>query len=182
MILNRLRRVLTFRAGVFAEIAADDRATLAALCVVGVVTVLPALPMVLLPALVFGGGPGVLGLLASIGAGPLFGILAWVVLTGLLTLSTRLFAAETPRFVRLLRAFGFAFAPFILMVTPIIGAPIALVWFMALLVAAVREVGRITTAKAMVAVLPVVILPPPAITMITMMLSDRFSRLASLFG
>ena len=45
-----------------------------------------------------------------------------------------------------------------------------------------REVGRINTGKAMIAVLPVVILPPPAITMITMMLSDRFFRLMDLFG
>ena len=181
MILDRLRRVVTFRAGVFAEIADDDQATLPALGVVAVVAGLPALVHMLLPALLAGGGPGVLGLLVTIGGGLLFGMLAWVVLTGLLTLSSRLFAAEPPRFVRLFRVFGFAFAPLILMLEPIVGAAVAIVWFIALLVATVREVCRLTTVKAMIAVLPLVILPP-GITMITMILSDRFIRLMNLFG
>ena len=181
--LHRLRRVLTFRAGVFAEVADDDQATWPAFAVVAAVTGLPALPAMLLPALLSGGGLGLgPGLVVQIGVGMVMGILAWVILTGVLTISTRLFAQEPPRFIRLFRAFGFAYAPLILMVEPFVGAPIAMVWFLALLVAAVREACAITTGKAIVALLPLLILLPSASMMIMMMMSDRVYRLLSLFG
>ena len=181
MLVDRLRRVMAFRPGVFSEIAADDQATWHAVGVVAVVTGVPALLHMLLPALLSGGGLR-LGLVAEIGIGMVMGALAWVILTGVVTLTSRFLAQEPPRFGRLFRVIGFAYAPLILMIEPFVGAPIAIVWFLALLVAAVREACGITTGKAIVALLPLLILLPPASMMMIMMLSDRVSRLLNLFG
>ena len=170
MIRDRLLHVIKFRSGVFAEIAADRQATSQALGVVGMVSLALVATVLLahliayaillgfsipfrIPFAIAGqasGGdsfPVPIGSMVEAGLGPL---VAWAVLAGLLTLSSRLFATEPPRFIAVLRVSGFASAPLIL--TLIVTPPIALLWFMALLVTAVREVGRMTTAKAIVAV------------------------------
>lgn len=140
---DRLLRVLKLEPGVSEEIAADESATLQAVVVLSLASVVSAL-LVLGPA----------ALLAI----P-FALVGNAIAAGIVFLVMRAFAAKPPDYLPLFRVLGFAFAPNALGLIPFLGSLAGLVYSAVLSVVAIRDLGRLSTGEAIIVYALSVVIP-----------------------
>lgn len=129
---SRVKRVFNFEIGVYPEVAGNAQATLEAMVVVALATLL------------FGSFWSLFLFFITV---PL--ALALTALSaGLVTLSARLFNKESPGFAAWFRALAFAQAPLSLGIVPLVGSFIAMVYCIATSVAAIHSVARLPVGVA----------------------------------
>ena len=140
---DRLLRVLKLEPGVSEEIAADESATLQAVVVLSLTSVVSALL--------------VLGPVALV-AIP-FALVGNAIAAGIVFLVMRAFAQQPPDYMPLFRVLGFAFAPNALGLIPFLGSLAGLVYSAVLSVVAIRDLGRLSTGEAVIVYLLSVVIP-----------------------
>lgn len=140
---DRLLRVLKLEPGASEEIAADERATLQAVVVLALASVVSSL-LVLGPA----------ALLAI----P-FALVGNAIAAGIVFLVMRAFAAKPPDYMPLFRILGFAFAPNAMGLVPFLGSLAGLVYSAVLSVVAIRDLGRLSTGEAVIVYVLSVVIP-----------------------
>ena len=129
---SRVKRVFNFEIGVYPEVAGNAQATLEAIVVVALATLL------------FGSFWSLFLFFITV---PL--ALALTALSaGLVTLSARLFNKDSPGFAAWFRALAFAQAPLSLGIVPLVGSFIAMVYCIATSVAAIHSVARLPVGVA----------------------------------
>jgi hypothetical protein len=137
-VIERLTRVLKLDSTVFKEIADDESATGPA---VGIAALASAI----------GGISGDTGVVSGIIFGAIFGAIGLFVWTGLVFLTGKLFGGKAP-YIQLVRPIGFAAAPFVLGILPILGI-VGLAYSLVIQVRAVREVNEVGDGSAVATVL-----------------------------
>ena len=140
---DRLLQVLRLEPGVSAEIAADERATLQAVVVLALASVVSSLLLL---------GP------AALLAIP-FALVGNAIATGIVFLVMRAFAAKPPDYMPLFRVLGFAFAPNALGLVPFLGSFAGFVYSAVLSVVAIRDLGRLSTGEAVIVYVLSVVIP-----------------------
>jgi hypothetical protein len=142
-IIGRLRRVLKLEAGVFQEIGADPAATVQAIIVVVVASLIGGLGVLI--------GPGDFGFGSWILSG-LFSVVGLAVGAGILYLLSRMFKAQGD-YMSLFRSLGYASAPQALSIIPIIGGIVGVIWSIILAIRAVKETQNVGDGTAVAIVL-----------------------------
>ena len=138
LIIDRLRRALTLDPTVYPEIANDDNATVQAVGVAALASLIGSL---------FQEGTFV-GRLISALIGAAIGLFIW---SGIVFLSSKLFGGQAP-YISLVRPIGYAAAPFALGLVPFLGF-IGLIYSLIIQIRAVREVAGLSDGAAVAAVL-----------------------------
>jgi hypothetical protein len=145
-IIDRVKRAVTLQQGVFSEIGADPEATRQAI-------------LVALASSLIGGIFALFG--GDITGWLLTGVLSVVGLfigAGILFLISRLFKGQG-EYINLFRGLGFASAPQVLGIIPVIGALVGGIWSIVLAIRAVKETQQVTDGAAIAIVLiPVAVL------------------------
>lgn len=129
---SRVKRVFNFEIGVYPEVAGNAQATLEAMVVVALATLL------------FGSFWSLFLFFITV---PL-ALASAALSAGLVTLSARLFNKESPGFAAWFRALAFAQAPLSLGIVPLVGSFIAMVYCIATSVAAIHSVARLPVGVA----------------------------------
>ena len=129
---SRVKRVFNFEIGVYPEVAGNAQATLEAMVVVALATLL------------FGSFWSLFLFFITV---PL-ALASTALSAGLVTLSARLFNKESPGFAAWFRALAFAQAPLSLGIVPLVGSFIAMVYCIATSVAAIHSVARLPVGVA----------------------------------
>ena len=129
---SRVKRVFNFEIGVYPEVAGNAQATLEAIVVVALATLL------------FGSFWSLLVFFVTV---PL-ALAATALSAGLVTLSARLFNKDSPGFAAWFRALAFAQAPLSLGIVPLVGSFIAMVYCIATSIAAIHSVARLPVGVA----------------------------------
>lgn len=142
-IIGRLRRVLKLEAGVFQEIGADPAATVQAIIVVVVASLIGGLGVLI--------GPGDFGFGSWLLSG-LFSVVGLAVGAGILYLLSRMFKAQGD-YMSLFRSLGYASAPQALSIIPIIGGIVGVIWSIILAIRAVKETQNVGDGTAVAIVL-----------------------------
>ena len=140
---NRVKRVFNFETGVYPEVAANGQATLEAIVVVALATLL------------FGSFWSLFLFFITV---PL-ALTATAVSAGLVTLSARLFNKEAPGFAAWFRALAFAQAPLSLGIVPLVGSFVAMVYVIATSIAAIHSVARLPVGVAILTWVIAMLLP-----------------------
>ena len=140
---DRLLRVLKLEPGVSEEIATDANATLQAVVVLSLASVVAALLVL-----------GPVALLAI----P-FALVGNAIAAGIVFLVMRAFAAKPPDYMSLFRVLGFAFAPNALGLIPFLGSLAGFVYSAVLSVVAIRDLGRLSTGEAVIVYALSVVIP-----------------------
>lgn len=142
-IIGRLRRVLKLEAGVFQEIGADPAATVQAIIVVVLASLIGGLGVLI--------GPGDFGFGSWLLSG-LFSVVGLAVGAGILYLLSRMFKAQGD-YMSLFRSLGYASAPQALSIIPIIGGIVGVIWSIILAIRAVKETQNVGDGTAVAIVL-----------------------------
>ncbi len=129
---SRVKRVFNFEVSVYPEVAGNAQATLEAIVVVALATLL------------FGSFWSLFIFFLTV---PL-ALAATALSAGLVTLSARLFNKDSPGFAAWFRALAFAQAPLSLGIVPLVGSFIAMVYCIATSVAAIHSVARLPVGVA----------------------------------
>ena len=140
---SRVKRVFNFEIGVYPEVAGNAQATLEAIVVVALATLL------------FGSFWSLFLFFITV---PL-ALTTTAVSAGLVTLSARLFNTEAPGFAAWFRALAFAQAPLSLGIVPLVGSFIAMVYVIATSVAAIHGVARLPVGVAILTWVIAMLLP-----------------------
>lgn len=129
---DRVKRVFNFEISVYPEVAGNTEATLEAIVVVALATLL------------FGSFWSLFVFFITV---PL-ALALTAVAAGLVTVSARLFDQESPGFAAWFRALAFALAPLSLGIVPLVGSFIAMVYCIATSIAAIHGVARLPVGVA----------------------------------
>ena len=140
---NRVKRVFNFEIGVYPEVAGNGQATLEAIVVVALATLL------------FGSFWSLFLFFITV---PL-ALTGAAVSAGLVTLSARLFNQEAPGFAAWFRALAFAQAPLSLGIVPLVGSFVAMVYVIATSIAAIHSVARLPVGVAILTWVIAMLLP-----------------------
>jgi hypothetical protein len=130
-------------AGVFQEIGADPAATVQAIIVVVVASLIGGLGVLI--------GPGDFGFGSWLLSG-LFSVVGLAVGAGILYLLSRMFKAQGD-YMSLFRSLGYASAPQALSIIPIIGGIVGVIWSIILAIRAVKETQNVGDGTAVAIVL-----------------------------
>lgn len=139
-IIDRVKRAVTLKPGVYQEIANDPKGTSQAVIVVIVASLIGSIPSIFSNDF---GGWLFSGILAPIGL---------AIGAGIIYLISRLFKA-TGSYISLFRSLGFAAAPQALSIIPVIGAIAGAVWSIILAIRAVKETQAVSDGAAVAIVL-----------------------------
>ena len=142
--LERVKRVFNFETSVYPEVAGDGLATLEAIMVV-VLSSLLAGSFWNLTLIFFFTVP--------------FALLMTAVFAVLVSVAARLFNPNSPGFAPWFRALGFAQAPLALGLIPILGSLVGLVYWIATSIAAIHRVARIPVGQAILTWVLALLLP-----------------------
>ena len=142
--LERVKRVFNFETSVYSEVAGDGLATLEAIMVV------------VLSSLLAGGFWNLT--LIFFFTVP-FALLITAVSAVLVSVAARLFNPDSPGFAPWFRALGFAQAPLALGLIPLLGSLVGLVYWIATSIAAIHRVARIPVGQAILTWVLALMLP-----------------------
>ena len=141
---GRVKRVFNFETGVYPEVAADELATLEAIMVV------------VLSSLLAGGFWNLT--LIFFFTVP-FALVMTAVSAVLVSVAARLFNRESPGFAAWFRALGYAQAPLSLGLVPLVGSLVGFVYWIATSIAAIHRVARIPVGQAILTWVLALMLP-----------------------
>lgn len=164
-IIGRLKRALRMEAGVFQEIGADAAATVQAVTVVVVTSLIGGLGALI--------GPGDFGFGGWI-LGGIFSVVGLAIGAGIIYLVSRMFKAQGD-YIALFRSLGYASAPQALGIIPFIGGIVGLVWSIILAIRAVKETQSVADGTAVA-----IVLIPAAIVFVIALILALFVGLAIL--
>jgi hypothetical protein len=143
-IWQRVQRAVKREDGVYAEIGADSAATVQAIVVVGIASLISGLSAIFTSAR-FSFVGWIVGAAIAATVGLAIG-------AGILWLISRLFGA-TGSFESLFRSLGFAAAPSALGIIPFIGGLVGFIWSLILAIRAVKETQSVSDGAAVAIVL-----------------------------
>jgi hypothetical protein len=139
-IIDRIKRAVTLKAGVYEEIGNDPQATGQAI----IVTVAAAL--------IGGLGDLIRGRFGGWILSGIYAIVGLAIGAGILFLISRLFKGQGA-YISLFRGLGYAYAPQALAVIPVVGAFVGGIWSLILAIRTVKETQRVSDGAAVAVVL-----------------------------